>query len=665
VNGAVYAGTGSGGLVLKSEPGKDPAVFFRSGELAVHALARDGAGNLYVGTSPNGRVFRVTPAGQSTELLSMNGQQAAADAGGKFVLSLAVGEDGTVFAGTGPEGRIYRLRAGQPAQELCKLPVKSVMSLLVGPGGTLYAGTAEEGSIYKIEMTEGAPRVGIAYDTDQTTVSGLAMDRAGNLYAACAPSGQIYRISADGSPRVHFDAPTALYGLLIDAGGNLYSCSGNSILRVEPDGTATVLSEKKNTQFISLSWDDHGRMVAGSANMGCVYRLGPATSGTFESTVHDAKVPARWGRMRYTGMLPDGGTLTVQTRTGNTPEPDNAWTAWENPISKDGSSYVASPSARFIQYRVLFQAEKGGAPALRDMTISYLPRNQAPKLTLATPVGSEVWKGTQTLKWSAADPNSDTLTYELSYSADSGKTWKPVGEKGVASAAAPAPAPAADGRPNRQGADEALARFKKDLDADSALTPQQRDEKYEKAKALIDKFFADDPQAAAAPAAPRPAAPVPASLSRTPGVTRQATYAWDTTQVPDGIYVLRVVATDRASNPGEPLSDTKISEPFIVSNTPPQLFVFERGITVDSSRNASVLGFVTGRVTLKGAQYRVGTGEWLAIDPEDGIWDSAFEHFRFSAAAAGSGEQTVEVKVVDTAGNVRTSKVKFQAPQGG
>jgi sugar lactone lactonase YvrE len=652
--GAVYAGTGNGGQVLKVDAEGKPSVFFRTSELEVHAVARDKAGNVYAGTSPNGKVFRIAPDGNGTEILAINGKAGESEEAGKFVLSLAVADDGTVYAGTGPEGKIYRIKPGAPAEDLCTLPTKHVTSLLL-TADALYAGTAEEGSIFRVSTTgPGVPKM--VYDTPQAVITGLARDRQGNLYAACAPSGEIYKIEPDGTPTVHFNkSKGALYGLIIDQGGNLMTCSANSIMRVEQDGTATILSDKRNGQFTCIAWDETGRIVAGSANIGSVYRLTPTVSGAFESTVHDAKLPARWGRIRFTAMVPDSATLGLETRSGNTPDPDVTWSAWEKPTAREGSMFVSSPEARFLQYRVLFQAEQG-SPALRDISIYYMSRNQAPKLTLATPVGGEVLKGSYTVKWSAADPDSDTLTYEVEYSSDGGRTWKSAGEKPTSSAA-PAK-PEASTRPTRASAAEALKRYREQLDADKSMTPAQRDENYNKAKALVEKYLDEDPPAAAGPRAP--AAP---TVSVKTGSTRVAQITWDTTDLPDGIYQLRVTATDKASNPGEPLSDSKVTEPFIVSNTPPQLFVFSRGIEVDAAKKSAVVtGFGSGRVALKGAEFRLGTGEWTAIEAEDGIWDSANEHFRFPLADLSSGEQSLEVKLVDTAGNASITRVKFKVP---
>jgi hypothetical protein len=661
IKGIVYAGTGNGGLVVKVDPKNQASVFFRTGELEVHALAKDKAGNLYAGTSPNGKLFKIAPDGTGTEFYSLNGSEAAADAGGKFILCLAAGPDGTLYAGAGPNGKVLKIRTDGPkpeVTELCTLPDASVMSLLAAADGTLYAGTAEDGTVFRIKP-DGT--YSIAYDTDQAAVTGLALDSAGNLYAACAPSGVIYKIEKDGAARVHFNkSKGALYALEADRSGTLFTCTANTIMRIDRDGSAALLTDKKKAQFMALAWDDSGTLVAGSANVGSVYRVVPATTGIFESTVHDAKLPAKWGRVRFTGALPPDGKVTVQTRSGNTPDPDKTWSDWAEPAAGEGGTFVASPAARFLQYRVLFAAP-AGAPALREISVSYLPRNQVPTLTLAVPAGSEVWSGKQSLKWAATDPDKDTLTYEVSYSADGGRTWKAITGSAAPAAGTPAPAPGSTppapppGGPTRASADEALKQFRAELDKDLSLTPAQRDERFTRAKGMIERYFQEHPEGPPM----RPAPGAAAAPSAGSGSTRETSLNWDTKAVEDGVYLVRVVATDKASNPSDAQSVTKVSEPFIISNTPPQLFVFAKGITINPDKTATVVGMIAGRVAVKGAQYRLGTGEWTAIDSEDGIWDSAVEHLRFQVTPQGTGLQNLEVKTVDAAGNVQLDRVKF------
>lgn len=665
MGGAVFAGTGNTGQVLKVDGEGKGSVFFRTGELEVHALAKDPSGNLYAGTSPNGKIFKIAPDGQGKEIFSMNGDRSASDpdVGGKFVLSMSTAPDGTLYAGTGPEGRIYRLRPGsEKPEELCRISDQSITSLLATADGTLYAGTAEDGALYKIHPAEAGSKPTVVYETNQAAITGIAVDGAGKLYIACAPSGDIYQIEADGTPRIQFDKVRApVYSLLSDPTGNLYAAAADSILRIEPGGVATILSDEKKGQFTSLAWDEGGRLVAGSVNVGSVYRLQPSLTGSFESTVHDAKVPARWGRIRYAGVLPSGATLVVKTRSGNTPEPGATWSDWSTPVAREGGMYSTSPMARFLQYRVELAGTQS-PPALREISIAYLRNNQAPKLTLASPGGGEIWKGSQTLRWSALDPDSDTLTYQLSYSSDSGRTWKPVGESAEVKEKV-GPTAGTPPTPDKEAVSSALERYKKQLDDDNTLSAQDRTDRYQRAKTMIDNYMREHPPtASAAPAVPaRPETP---AATRPAGITRQATFAWDTKQIPDGIYVLRVIASDQASNPTGALSDTQVSEPFIIANTPPQVFLLEQGATAavaqsgDTGKMQTVSGFAAGRVSLKGAQFRLADGDWTALEAEDGLWDSAFEHFRARFPAIASGEQSLEVKVVDVAGNVQVTKVK-------
>src|SRR5439155_5812129 len=158
------------------------------------------------------------------------------------------------------------------------------------------------------------------------------------------------------------------------------------------------------------------------------------------------------------------------------------WSPWAPLAESASGAHVASPAARFIQYRVRLT---GGAasPVLRQVVISYLPRNQAPKLALTAPAAGEFWRATPQIKWNGSDPDKDTLTYEAYFSGDNGKTWKRIGER------VQPPTPSGPSRSPRSGqpkhadpkavsqavaTDPVLARFREDLAASPELTDEDR-----------------------------------------------------------------------------------------------------------------------------------------------------------------------------------------------
>ena len=677
-DGAAF-GTGDDGLVIRVDGAGKTLWTFRTGELEVLCLARDQQGNVYAGTAPNGKIFRIDAQGKGKELHSQNASGEAATDGTKFVLSLAAAPDGNVYAGTGPIGHILRITPDGNVSQIARLEGGSITALLPGPEGALYIGTAEDGRVCR--LTPDGSCVSLL-STGDKVVSGLARNRAGVLFAATAPKGAIYAIKPDGSHEEWFKSiGKSIHALTIDSRDNLYAAAGNTVYMIGSDRQATLLTDSKRAQFLGLAWDSQQRLLAASGNPGVVFRSQVKREGAFVSLVHDAGQVARWGRIRWTAEIAPMTKLTVETRSGNTPQPDESWSAWEAPVLRGRSTFVASPPARFLQYQVAFSSS--ARAILREIRVSYLPKNRPPTLQLEEPKGGEIWQGSKTIKWKGADPDKDTLTYLVFYSADNGQTWKPVsGEEGEKSTSKPTATRRETKAPSEEEAMEALEALRKRLDQQTNLSEEDKAALMERAKSLLDRIRKEQeaeagnaeekPQAEEKPEEKKDDAkddkPAKADekekpKKKTDGSTRAGSIKWDTTQVPDGRYLLRVVATDRASNPTEPLFVQKIGEPFIVVNTPPMVFVFERGAEIHANRRAELTGFSTAEVSLAGAQFRVDEGDWFAIDADDGIWDGALESFKILTDPLEPGEHTVETKVVDAAGNVTVTSVKVKLPE--
>ena len=140
-------------------------------------------------------------------------------------------------------------------------------------------------------------------------------------------------------------------------------------------------------------------------------------------------------------------------------------------------------------------------------------------------------------------------------------------------------------------------------------------------------------------------------------------YVWDTRTVGDGLYELRVRASDSRSNPPDSaLTSGRISEPVVVDNTSPIVNIV--GVKTVEERivvSGSVLD-ASSRVVSLG--YSVDSQEkWTVLGVTDGISDADREDFRFELTELEPGPHRIAVKVEDLYGNVGYGYVNVTAGQ--
>lgn len=119
-------------------------------------------------------------------------------------------------------------------------------------------------------------------------------------------------------------------------------------------------------------WEDNRRTdpYAGRETARDIYFARPAINnkGLYISPIIDVGSKAKWYFLEYWGVTPLGTTVTLQTRTGNTPWPDPSWTNWTGPKCLGGRCYYEGPGeivsptltgsfelypeSRYIQYKV-------------------------------------------------------------------------------------------------------------------------------------------------------------------------------------------------------------------------------------------------------------------------------------------------------------------------
>lgn len=124
---------------------------------------------------------------------------------------------------------------------------------------------------------------------------------------------------------------------------------------------------------------------------------------------------------------------------------------------------------------------------------------------------------------------------------------------------------------------------------------------------------------------------------------------FDTSQLPDGRYELRLTASDAADNAERPLEDVKEGVEFQVDNGSPRIAVTPNGTGVDVriSDELSPIGKV---------EYSLDAEKWIRLTPVDGIADSREETFHLEKTAVDG--KFVIVRATDAFYNVATASVR-------
>ena len=100
-NGTLFIATGNKGKIVSISPNGEKKTIFSPEEMLARAIALGDDGALYVGTSPNGRIYRIPGPGRRAEIYY--------DPAETYIWDLKFAPDGALFVATGNRGRIYKL----------------------------------------------------------------------------------------------------------------------------------------------------------------------------------------------------------------------------------------------------------------------------------------------------------------------------------------------------------------------------------------------------------------------------------------------------------------------------------------------------------------------------------------------------------------------------
>jgi hypothetical protein len=631
-DGVIWAGTGADGKLLRVRPGQPEDTFFDSSETNVFAVAA-GGNRVYAATGPDGKVY-VSEAGAAPRPFF--------DPEEKYIWALSVDTNGQLWVGAGSPAVIYRVATDGVGTVAYKPPAAHVVVLSRDASGRLLAGTESPGRLYRLDSGD---RPFVLLDSGLTELRAITLGSGGEIFAAAvargdggAPSGGettsvavtlppppdaspgessgstpparrsvVYRIDSTGAWETMAETADVIYDLLATTDGGVLAASGpeGRLYRISARREVSLHTGVDAKQITRFATGTAAAPVFATANPGRVMSTGTAmqSPASFLSPVRDTKTVATWGIIRWEAA----GSVELFSRSGNTDKPDDSWSDWSGPYRRREGETVASPAARFLQWKAVFTPAGGTGTRLTSVTVAYLPRNGRPSIGSLTahppgvvfqrpfsaedgaiagldeviaearrppgdsgppppPPGRRMFqKGLQTIVWKAEDPDRDQLTYALQFRREGDTTWQDL----------------------RRG--------------------------------LLDEIF-----------------------------------VWDTTSAADGRYTIRLIASDETSNTtGRLLTDERESDPIVVDNTAP---VVTTEVTRSGNTARIVVRVRDAQSPIQKVEYSIGGGTWRVVYPVDGLADSPDERYEIALTNEADAARVV-VRATDLLQNVTSQAV--------
>ena len=598
-DGSVLLGTGSEGKILRVASGK-ASIFVDTGEIAVTSLALAWNDTIVAGTLPQGRVLRIDRNGNASTFAQLPGAE------GVWALAFDP-KSGSLFAATGPEGKVFRIDAQGQAQVYFDSEEPHILSLALAPDGSLYAGSSGKALLYRLT---GPGRATVVHDFPGDDVKALAFGPDGSLFVVSneydAPPDIPKRADSGAAAPVNLARPKPGKGTLT---------------RIDPQGRPERLLYRGDTHFVSLAVDDQGRPHVGTGTEGRIYAV---DDGLNTMLVADT-------RERQVGAM----VLTGRTRFVATSDPP-------------------------VFHEVLGQ---GGPEAVWT--------SQVLDAGLRAHFGKIRWNATGPVEISTRSGNTETPD----------KTWSDW--------SAPLTAPGQVTSPSARYI-QIRARFTRDPNA--AISEITLPFVTDNLRAIVTSI---DATPKGAPSSPR--STLPSSGAQPPShsnilkltwkvsnpdndelryrlayklegqsvwrdittpdeVVTKTEYEWDTSGLPEGLYRIRVEASDeRANPPDRTLRHALESGIVIVDNTPP---VF-RSLSVQGRRLRGEV--VDGVGPIAHIDVSLDGRNWQPLFPTDQVFDEPVESFDVDLSSlVGPGTHLLAVRAYDAAGNYVVRSVELK-----
>jgi len=649
----IYLGTGHDGKVYKYKiSSNELELIFDSEEMEAMALALDKSKNLYIGTSPNGKIYKKTAekgfsifaelketnifamifdrndnlivgTGDEGRIYSIDKNGVAKvlyDTSEKSITFLALAEDNTILAGSYPNGILYRINSGGKAEVIYDTGYEQISSI-IAEGGLIYfsavGGMKQASATVPVSVASAPPEITTESKTQEASDKEIKTEKAPTFFPLqmqAKRSAALYKLSKQGyAEEIYSSNEASIFCSLLNEKSKIIASTSqnNSLIQIDDKNNYSLLISSDGV--ISSIIKDNNKIWFATSNPSALYSINSSYGkrGEYLSQILDTNSIATWGEISWIENKPSSTEIKCFTRTGNTSNPDETWSGWSEAYTNKEGERIRSPKARFIQYKCeLSTIDFNKSPSLRNVSISYIEQNRAPvidKIQILSP--GVVLKKIPTMQQ------------------DKDKTEALQSE----SQAAQKP-PMQISPPSQKSYEQGW------------LTVQWNASDPNNDKLLFNIYYANI---------------VDMKWQLLAENIEDNFYSWDTTMMADGIYLIKLEASDELSNPKEfSLSSYKISEQFQIDNTQP---IIKLGNIKQASSDV-IINFEISDTSsiIKSVEYAFDTQKWYTIFPIDLVLDSKKETFELVLKGLKKGNYHIIIRAKDKVNNAATKDISFE-----
>ncbi|MFQ5752700.1 MAG: hypothetical protein ACE5HI_11950, partial [bacterium] len=184
--GNVFVSGGNTGQVFKLDAKNNSSVIFDIEDLEIYAMAVNQQNDLYIGTSPQGKVYKIARSGNANldEALFFDPEEV-------YIWSMAVDDQNNLYVATGEKGNIYKIDSRGNSSLFYASEDTHIRKIILDRHQNIIAGTSDHGKVIRIDSNG---KAFVLYDSPLVEITDLLSDRSGNIFAGAVGESRIQKV---------------------------------------------------------------------------------------------------------------------------------------------------------------------------------------------------------------------------------------------------------------------------------------------------------------------------------------------------------------------------------------------------------------------------------------------------------------------------------------